>query len=418
MQDYNSSTTRIAHWSAIRWLAVLPMMACLLGCSASDDETADDDIGIVSTLMANVEDNEAITRVHIADKDGAYQDAEDVASTTGIDLKTTFDNGDFIYASLSFERDGKQHPYVYSSGGIFTSTYSPLKFEIREEADKKQHLMAFYRGDYAANGDHRKELRNGYTFMVPTNQSTEKGTKNAPGFMDGEFLYAHTWIDADNTTTDALGNLVPKMTFKHKTARIILRVHLIEDNAIDARGDQIGHLYKAENVTEAYIGNLPSQTGKPTVAYYGSSNNGMIYTNSVVTLDESYKTTNANYGNVVLTTKTSDTNRRNVIKALRRQKDDKTVWFTCVFPPQTIQGVNSSPSYNNTTVGKAFFNVRIQRIKKQAKALASDYTAAELATKEAEESYLFPLLLTRTFEEGKVYYYDVHIGSHKPNAGV
>ena len=363
---------------------VLPLMALLTACSSDDEQKDDSHMVTLQGINATIEGtSDEVTRLHI----GTNSQTAD-----GEDLKTYFDTNDKIYCSVTFEHDGTQHPYNHTGGGTFASTTSPLQFDNT----KNQHLIAFYRGDYESTGAHRRRLRNGYTFTVPTDQSSEQGTYTYPGFMDGEFLYAHTDITADMVGEGKY----PSLTFKHKTSRLILRVHLISDTAVDDDGTVIGTKYKADNVSAAYFGCNSGNTGNgstPTVTNsrqnvtymdQSTSANGLIYTNSVVTLDEN--TASATYGNVTLNTITSGSNNyRKVLKGLRRQKGDKEVWFTVVFPPQTF----SAPSYG-------FFNVVF---KKEGG---------------SNENYLFPLLIQRVCEEGKVYYYDVLIGSHKPNSGI
>ena len=381
--DMDKYCRRTCQWRQLLCVVALPFMALLTACSSSDD-TAEDTGNLVTleTLKAEVDsDVDGVTRVKMGDNDG---------TANGEDLRTYFENGDRIYASVTFEHDGMQHCYVHSGGGIFNSTNSPLQFSTT----KNQHLIAFYRGDYESTGAHRQRLRNGYTFMVPTDQSNEKGTKANPGFEDGEFLYAHH--EVDNTILDANG--WPTLQFKHKTSRIILRVHLIDDTAVDDDGTVIGTEFKADYVTEAYIG-CSASTGagsSPTVnnnnqsSNQSGSANGLIYTNSVVTLDEDPNS--PTYGNMTLNTITTNNgnnnNYRKVLKALRRQKGDKEVWFTVIFPPQSFSASNG------------FFNVVFKR---------NNGTAA---------NYLFPLLLGRDCKEGKVYYFDVLIGSHKPNLNI
>lgn len=391
-------------FKAVVAATMLTLAMTLSACQGDSDTTSDDETDVeLPTLFGIISQQvEDVTRMYIGSE--GHEGEESDNSAAGLDMMTAFHTGDSIYASLSFEHDGMTHPYRYTGGGIFASLVSPLKFNASQEGG--QHLIAFYRGDYNSTGGHVKQLRPGYTFAVPTNQSTENGTKATPGFLDGEFLYAHADVTNENMTAEGY----PKLTFKHKTARIILRVHLIDDTAVDANLQTIGTKYKAENCTDAYIGCTPvtgtaSTTTVPTVSWYGgSAQTGVIYTNSVITLYEDKTKKNDDgydYGNMVLTVKntSSDSKYRNVIKALRRQKSSKEIWFTAIFPPQEIKGCDYYAT--DATAGVGFFDV-----------------VFKVEGDESAKHYRFPLLLTRTFEEGKAYFYDVHIGSHMPNSGI
>lgn len=271
-------------------------LALSLSACSSEADAGDVEEGIaIATLEGQIGDALPVTRTHISN--GEAGEGGDV---NGSDLKTVFDVGDLIYASLSYEHDGQVHPYYYMGGNTFVSTNSPLI--INKNASPSQHLIAFYRGDL------KRRLNHGLSFDVLQDQSTEYNHQAS------EFIYGHAALTSSNV--DVNTNF-PELTFYHKTARIILRIQCPS-----------GTGYDVSKISKVEIGN------------------GVIYRRGTVKLDESTGDATINVLNAASSSVYSGTNS-GYITAYRRIKSAPTsgahseMWASIVFPPQSIAATSN-----------------------------------------------------------------------------
>lgn len=267
----------------------------LTACSSDNDGAAAESSVAIATLEGKISDAQPVTRTHLYNGEDNLEGGD----VTGSDLKTVFDVGDLIYASLSYEHDGQVHPYYFMGGNTFVSTNSPLIFN--KDASPSQHLIAFYRGDL------KRRLNHGLTFEVPQDQSTEQKHQS------GEFIYGHAALTQANV--DA--NNFPTLTFYHKTARIILRIQCPS-----------GTGYDVAKISKVEIGN------------------GQIFRRGTVKLDESTGDATINVLNAASSSTYSGTNS-GYITAYRRIKSQPTsgdhseMWASIVFPPQSLAATSN-----------------------------------------------------------------------------